>query len=151
MSPLRAPSRASPTGDAGVTWVRPESAIRRPTSSYSTSRPRVVSHAHDGTQSHGTVAGDRAVDDRRGGDDTLELRDLDPIDGRIIENREPVVVVTGAPEVARVAQPRGEVCAVRAAKRLQFSHRLIEVVRAEHHAAGGWRAARRERIAGVMS
>ena len=119
-----------------MTCVRIASPLRRPTSSYSVSLARLIADAHDGSEPGDAVAGDRGVDDGGGGDQSLELSDLDPLDRRILEDRQVVVVVDRGSEGARVSEPLGEIGAVRAAKRIQFAHGLREVGRAEQHAAG---------------
>ena len=132
-----APSSASPTGDAGVTCVRFASPTRRPTSSYSVSLPRLIADAHDGSEPGDAIAGDRGVDDGGGGDESLELGDLHPLDRHVLEHRQVVVVVDGRAEGPRVAQPLGD--SARCAPRSDSSSRTasVEVGRAEHHAVRG--------------
>ena len=86
---------------------------------------RLIADAHDESEPGDAMAGDRGIDDGGRGDQSLELSDLDPLDRRVLEHRQVVVVVDGGPVGARVSEPLGEIGAVRAAKRLQFADGLV--------------------------
>ena len=124
---------ALPTGDASDTSRGAESAARRPTSANS-----IVSPASSAT---------RTVDPRPAAPsasrrqrrrmptarELLELSDSRLVDGGILESSEPVVVISGASEVAGVAKPLGQLAAVSTAQFVELSHELGVVRRAELH------------------
>ena len=99
-----------------MTCGRAAPSLRRPTISYSTCRPASSSTQTIEAETCRRVSGRRAIDDGRGGDQPLELRDPDTVDGGVVEDGEVIVVVARDAEVARIAKALGEIDAMRAAR-----------------------------------
>ena len=74
---------------------------------------RVVADANDGPEARRALAGGGGIDDGGGRDQSLELSDLAPLDRRVLEDRQVVVVVDRGSVGARVSESLGEVGAVR--------------------------------------
>jgi len=73
------------------------------------------------------------IEDRRTTDEILELHDSWPVDRALLEYREEIVVIAGAPIRAHVMKPLREVAAVSGAQGLELAHEHGVLVAGHHH------------------